>query len=683
MGRLLASAAVLAVLLSGSHAAAQERDVDLLVEQCISAPDGGQMAKVENACNILIEEGILADLLEYGDINAQSEMAAYANRGLARVMLGRDEAALVDARAVRARDPDHAMSYWIEGVALFHLDRRDEALVALSTYLRKTPTDVEALWRRGALHRVAGRTDLAQRDQEAALRQSPNDGNARAERARLRYAAEDWGGAITDLDVVIGALPDADAMLSLRSSAHLERRDFDLAIADADRAATLQPDNAQYHNQRCWARAVANQDLSTALAACDLALSLQPRAAGILDSRGLVRLRQGDDDGAHTDYDAAVRAEPDFAGALFGRGLASLRMGARELGQPDIDAALAIDPDIGREYERMGLPWPAAGDRSVSLDQCLRPAQTTPEVVVVGDCNRLFEQGRLTTWDEQKNGRIRRGLARAEIDDFAGALIDADEAASVGAEDDANLIRARVALRQDRTGDGLTLLNAYLANRPNDARALTWRAVIAFGQQRRADGRADLDAAVRADPAFLNARSWRARERATLRNWSGVVEDMDAALTINPGEPTFYTRRSSAHLELSNHAEAIRDADSAWDAGDRSWNAANQRCWARAVADRDLQTARAACDASIRMNSHYANLDSRGLVGLRQGRNQDAWNDYNAAVTARPDQASPLYGRGIAAIRLGRAAEGYADLAAAVQKEATVADDFSGMGVRP
>jgi len=42
------------------------------------------------------------------------------------------------------------------------------------------------------------------------------------------------------------------------------------------------------------------------------------------------------------------------------------------------------------------------------------------------------------------------------------------------------------------------------------------------------------------------------------------------------------------------------------------------------------------------------------VVGLKQHRFQDAWDDYDAAVRLDPKRASPLYGRAMAEIRLGQ-----------------------------
>jgi tetratricopeptide (TPR) repeat protein len=99
-------------------------------------------------------------------------------------------------------------------------------------------------------------------------------------------------------------------------------------------------------NARCWTRAVWGQELGQALADCDLALKLHPDDASYLDSRGLVRLRRGEYDGAIADYTRALKLQPDIAWSHYGRGVAELRKGMKDEGQADIDAALKLQPQI-------------------------------------------------------------------------------------------------------------------------------------------------------------------------------------------------------------------------------------------------------------------------------------------------------------------------------------------------
>jgi tetratricopeptide (TPR) repeat protein len=137
--------------------------------------------------------------------------------------------------------------------------------------------------------------------------------------------------------------------------------------------------------------------------------------------------------------------------------------------------------------------------------------------------------------------------------------------------------------------------------------------------------------------------------------------------------------RSDAKLAEGDFDGAIKDVDDADRLMPGTPDLLNGRCWARAVADRDLDAARAACDASLALQPSPGTHDSRGLVGLRQGRWQHAWNDYNEALTADAGMTGALYGRGLAALALGLTAEGEADIA----KARAAAAEFAGFGLTP
>ena len=106
---------------------------------------------------------------------------------------------------------------------------------------------------------------------------------------------------------------------------------------------------------RCRPRALLNQQLDAAMTDCDAALRLAPKTAQILDSRGLVRLRQGDAAGAIADYDAALALKPNTATSLWGRGLAELKKGLATQGKADLAAATAIDPALPDRAKKDGL----------------------------------------------------------------------------------------------------------------------------------------------------------------------------------------------------------------------------------------------------------------------------------------------------------------------------------------
>jgi tetratricopeptide (TPR) repeat protein len=161
---------------------------------------------------------------------------------------------------------------------------------------------------------------------------------------QTRIAACTAGASLAPTDAERGML------LFYQSDARLGAGDYDAAISDADGAAMLLGENRDVLNAQCWTRAVANRELDRARAACDASLALEVRPA-VLDSRGLVSLREGKWQAAWDDYDAAFTADPTMTGSLYGRGLAALALGMTSKGEADIKRAASA----AGEFTRYGL----------------------------------------------------------------------------------------------------------------------------------------------------------------------------------------------------------------------------------------------------------------------------------------------------------------------------------------
>jgi tetratricopeptide (TPR) repeat protein len=93
------------------------------------------------------------------------------------------------------------------------------------------------------------------------------------------------------------------------------------------------------------------------LSDCNRALDLSANGtgAGILESRGLVRLRLGDYDKAIGDYDASLKLNPRNAWPLYGRGLAKIRKNSKTQGEADLAEAARLDPNIAGQFARRGM----------------------------------------------------------------------------------------------------------------------------------------------------------------------------------------------------------------------------------------------------------------------------------------------------------------------------------------
>ncbi|MBS0581108.1 MAG: aspartyl protease family protein [Proteobacteria bacterium] len=220
------------------------------------------------------------------------------------------------------------------------------------------PTEARYFYERGMAHWAGRKPDLALADFDAALKLKPDHVPALMARARM-HAKTDVAAATADLEAADRALPqeaaerlDIGSLYSSIDALPAALAQYSKWIDHHERTDVLM---AAALNDRCYTRALLNQDVSAALSDCNAALKLQPKTSAHLDSRGLAYLRLGQYDKAVADFDAALVLAPKNASSRFCRGIAKIRQGHPAEGQTDISAATAQFPKVGERFARYGL----------------------------------------------------------------------------------------------------------------------------------------------------------------------------------------------------------------------------------------------------------------------------------------------------------------------------------------
>ncbi len=262
------------------------------------------------------------------------------------------------APAVGAADPTDADGFSRRGAAF---DSRQDYLHALADFDRAcqmAPTQYRYFYQRGMTRLHNSQPLLAMADFDQALKLKPDDVESLLIRAELRLAGGGKADVVADLDVA-AQIVAKESNLRLRiARLYGEAGAFDLAVKQYDLwigAHSGDGNRLTALNGRCWSRALWGKDLDKALSDCNAALRWAPKVAGILDSRGLVHLRQGDLDKAIADYDAALALDPKTAWSLYGRGLAKQRRGLKADGDVDIAAAIALQPKLPEQAKQYGI----------------------------------------------------------------------------------------------------------------------------------------------------------------------------------------------------------------------------------------------------------------------------------------------------------------------------------------
>ena len=168
------------------------------------------------------------------------------------------------------------------------------------------------------------------------------------------------------------------------------------------------------------------------------------------------------------------------------------------------------------------------------------------------------------------------------------------------------------------------------------------------------------------------------------KRYDVAVVDYALVLQARPSDADARFARAMALQHAGRVPDALAELDILVSQQPKVAGWLNDRCWMKATAVVQLQSALADCQAALALEPANANtLDSRGFVYLQMGQLDQAISDYSAALKARPQSASSLYGRAVAEARKGAKDLAGKDLAAARALDPGVEKEYASFGVRP
>lgn len=275
-----------------------------------------------------------------------------------------------------------------------------------------------------------------------------------------------------------------------------------------------------------------------------------------------------------------------------------------------------------------------------------------------------------------------RALALYASGDRDGALADVDKATEL---DPSYFLpyslRGRVYADRREFDRAIAQFDIALGMQPRYAFGHGWRGQVyaAKGDYDRAI--ADYDSAIQMLPGM---QIYFSRGYAHLRRGDAKMADDDfaAAVDLAPSGQVL-SRLAVSFIELGLYDRAMLTFDQAVKKDPQRADSWNERCWARAVAGRDLLAALADCDHALTLTPNDpVFLDSRSLVRFRSGDYAGALADLDAMLKVR-QTAGGLFVRGAARKKLGQAAEGDGDISLALVLDPRVAELYATRGVRP
>ncbi len=312
---------------------------------------------------------------------------------------GNLDSALADCDRILAVDSMNADAHGLKCYVLGRKGEWDDAMNECDTALQVDPMLASAYFFRGTIWEGKKDDSHAKIDFDSAI--SFGEDAARSHRARILYQSGNLRKAVEDLNVSIDLQPNnsdlwlqrgtayvqlddlenglddlsksielketADALTN-RAIAWIKKEEFDKAIQDFKRSATLNPDlPLTYYNL-----ARLHYDLGQykeSVVALTEYVRLMPEDPDGYAQRGLARYLSGDSENAIADLDFAIERMPKNAMLYIYRGSAFNSTKEFDRAIDDFTHAIGLDPKSAMAHTFRGVAWKQKGDlRQASFD---------------------------------------------------------------------------------------------------------------------------------------------------------------------------------------------------------------------------------------------------------------------------------------------------------------------------
>ncbi len=383
----------------------------------------------------------------------------WGNRGVALLMVGRDEEALESFRtavylwsqpenqpstvgpADRAKMlRGRAGTYEGFGQSYFRLGQNEQAYQAYTQAIAIDPTDANGFAGRGDVLATLKLLDAAEADYAEAIRLDASHSRTYCGRGIIRYDTGRDELALADLDRAIALDPSFARCYSYRGGLHAQRAQNELALADYDALVRLLPDNAGAYKDRGGVL-VRMTRFDRAIEDLTEAIRLDPRRASAYLNRGAAYNGLGQYERAIDDLSQAIELDHESAGAYTNRGLAYFATGQYDRAVADLSEATRLAPRHAVPYFNRAEVFARLGMRERALDDYDLAGRLDPHLsaAFVASARLREESGRpdrairdfdmaLQLTPKEVGLYYDRGNARRETGDWHGALADYDQA---------------------------------------------------------------------------------------------------------------------------------------------------------------------------------------------------------------------------------------------------------------
>jgi tetratricopeptide (TPR) repeat protein/predicted aspartyl protease len=254
--------------------------------------------------------------------------------------------------------PKSASDYALQGEAELSRGENSAALADLGQAIRLAPDQSAYYVARARAYNANRQFDAIPADLDKALSLDPKNVDALLMRARYRFAHKDLAGATADVTAANSLAPAGSPQAMGVARLYIQLKQPANALPLLDDWIRLHPGDVELGaglNERCWARALANQLLDDALKDCRKAIDRDGENDHYLDSLGLVQLRLGHYPESIKAYQQSIAKNPRSAWAHYGLGVAEIRGGQKDAGNAELATAMSINKGIEELAQGYGV----------------------------------------------------------------------------------------------------------------------------------------------------------------------------------------------------------------------------------------------------------------------------------------------------------------------------------------
>lgn len=355
------------------------------------------------------------------------------------------ESAIKHLSDVISASPSDIDSLFKRADSYAELERHKDAIADWGKIIELDPKNTAAIYNRGISHRRSGQPDKAIEDYTSYINMMPSDPDGYVARGIILTAySRNHSEALIDFQKAVELEPEnfSAHLCSGVSYTALER--LEKAIKSLSRAIEIKPKDSRAYDYRSSAFALNNQ-LQNALDDANMALKIDPDNPQYLISRGWIKRKIGNLDGAEEDMLQGAKAKGDLEQYFYLKGREASAQYDLEKAMKLYNKAIEIDPTYVKALNSRGATYMqqenyslaekdfttallyAEDDFVMYRNRCNTRLNLDKLEDALTDCNKSIQLK-----PDQMQAYFYRGLLRSEREEHQEAIFDFSKAIEFG-----------------------------------------------------------------------------------------------------------------------------------------------------------------------------------------------------------------------------------------------------------